>query len=200
MSEKIAVIGLGYVGLPLLVGLARHHDHVIGFDIDKKRVDALRDGHDWTDEIDSEVLKKNKTHFTHNAHELFDCTFFIVTVPTPINQGKQPDLTAILSACRTIGEILNQRPVKNDMPVPLIVFESTVYPGLTEDICGPKIASVSGLKQHKHFRLGYSPERINPGDKKNRLETIIKIISAEDEESLQRVENVLWCSDHSWPP
>lgn len=190
MSEKIAVIGLGYVGLPLLAGLARHFDGVIGFDIDKNRVDALKAGNDWTNEISAADLKSVPATFTHNAHDLFDCSFFIVTVPTPINQGKQPDLTALLSACRIIGELLNQRKDQGASPRPLIVFESTVYPGLTEDICGARIAAVSGLKQGKHFKLGYSPERINPGDTKNKLETIVKIISAEDAESLARMEKV----------
>lgn len=190
MSEKIAVLGLGYVGLPLLMGLARHFDTVTGFDVDKKRVDALKAGNDWTDEVDSADLKKSTARLTHNAHDLFDCSFFIVTVPTPINQGKQPDLTALLSACRTIGEILAQRKDQGNAPVPLIVFESTVYPGLTEDICGVRIAEIAGSTQNRHFKLGYSPERINPGDKKNTLETITKVIGAEDDESLQRMEKV----------
>jgi UDP-N-acetyl-D-galactosamine dehydrogenase len=188
--EKIAVIGLGYVGLPLLMGLAKAFDHVTGFDIDKNRIDALKAGEDWTNEADAKELKASRATFTHNAHDLFDCSFFIVTVPTPINQGKQPDLTALLGVCRTIGEILSQRSVNDKSPLPLIVFESTVYPGLTEDICGKRIADVSGLKMHKHFRLGYSPERINPGDKKNTLASIVKIISAEDDESLARMEKV----------
>jgi len=190
MSEKIAVIGLGYVGLPLLIGLAREFRDVRGFDIDKRRVEALRKGIDWTDEIETAELKKTRAKISHNAHDLFDCSLFIVTVPTPINQGKQPDLSALLSACRTIGEILNQRKLQKNQPLPLIVFESTVYPGLTEDICGAEISKFSGLKHPKHFRLGYSPERINPGDKKNRLETITKIIAAEDGESLKRMEVV----------
>ncbi|MFY9287746.1 MAG: nucleotide sugar dehydrogenase [Alphaproteobacteria bacterium] len=189
MSEKIAIIGLGYVGLPLLAGLSKHFD-VTGFDVDKKRIDALASGHDWTGEIEDAALKAIRAKFTHNAHDLFECSFFIVTVPTPINQGKQPDLSALNSACRTIGEILVQRKATPGSPLPLIVFESTVYPGLTEDICGVRIEEVSGLKRGKHFKLGYSPERINPGDKKNTLEKIIKIISAEDEESLQRLDKV----------
>ena len=190
MSEKIAVIGLGYVGLPLAVGLARHFDHVTGFDIDQRRVDALCAGHDWTDEIEDVGLKKTSARFTSKATDLDECSFFIVTVPTPINQGKQPDLTALLGACQTIGTVLKNRPPQFSSVVPLIVFESTVYPGLTEDICGVQISEVSGLTPHKDFLLGYSPERINPGDKKNRLETIVKIISAEDADSLKRVETV----------
>ncbi|HEU0118409.1 MAG TPA: nucleotide sugar dehydrogenase, partial [Alphaproteobacteria bacterium] len=187
MQEKIAVIGLGYVGLPLLLGLSRHFD-VTGFDIDARRVEALTGGHDWTGESTDAELKACKAKFTAKADDLNDCSFFIVTVPTPINQGKQPDLTPILGACKVLGGVLKAR--KKTDQLPLIVFESTVYPGLTEDICGPKISEHSGLKQHQDFKLGYSPERINPGDKKNRLETIIKIVGAEDAESLTRMEKI----------
>ena len=190
MSEKIAIIGLGYVGLPLLLGLARHFLNVTGFDIDSRRVEALNKAHDWTGETESAELQKTTARMTANPDDMLDCRFFIVTVPTPINQGKQPDLTAVLSACEIIGDVLKRQPKDKSQPVPLIVFESTVYPGLTEDICGPHIAQASGLEQHVGFRLGYSPERINPGDKKNRLETIIKIVSAEDADSLARVETV----------
>lgn len=189
MSEKIAVIGLGYVGLPLLMGLARHFDHVVGFDVDKRRVEALTSGQDWTGEIDAKHLKETKAKLTHNAHDMGECSFFIVTVPTPIDQAKRPDLHAVLSACITIGEILGQRKNKGNQ-TPLIVFESTVYPGLTEEVCSARIAQSSGLSPHKDFKLGYSPERINPGDKQNRLEKITKIISAEDDESLERMANV----------
>ncbi len=188
MSEKIAVIGLGYVGLPLLLGLARHFENVIGFDIDERRIKALRSGEDWTEETASADLKATCAKFTSDTEQLKHCTFFIATVPTPIDQAKRPDLRLVLGACKTIGDALKGHSGKK--PVPLVVFESTVYPGLTEDICGAKIAEYSGLKQHKDFKLGYSPERINPGDKKNRLETITKIISAEDAESLARMETV----------
>ncbi len=190
MSEKIAVIGLGYVGLPLLLGLARNLDHVTGFDIDNWRIEALRAGNDWTGETDANQLKNTRAKLTDKADDLRECSFFIVTVPTPISQGKQPDLEPILGACKIIGEVLRSR--KGNMPtsMPLIVFESTVYPGLTENICGPKIAEISGLKQHQDFRLGYSPERINPGDKKNTLDNITKIIGAEDDASLARMAKV----------
>lgn len=187
MQEKIVVLGLGYVGLPLLIGLARHFD-VVGFDIDPKRVAALSKAHDWTGETTSEELADTKARMTAKTDDILDGTFFIVTVPTPIDHAKRPDLQPVLSACRTMGEILKKR--KKSALVPLIVFESTVYPGLTEDLCGSKIAEFSGLKQGKDFKLGYSPERINPGDKVNRLETIVKVISAEDEESLDRLDVV----------
>ena len=192
MQEKIGVIGLGYVGLPLLAGLARHFDQVVGYDIDKRRVAALRAGQDWTGEIKADEIKFARRHVTDEAARLGDCSFFIVTVPTPIDQGKRPDLKPLLRACNTLGEILHRRhnrPANDDMP-PLVVFESTVYPGLTEDVCGKRIAEVSGLKAGQDFRLGYSPERINPGDCARRLENITKIVSAGDEESLQRMENV----------
>ncbi|MDX2027257.1 MAG: nucleotide sugar dehydrogenase [Alphaproteobacteria bacterium] len=190
MKENIAVIGLGYVGLPLLVGLARHFDGVTGFDIDTSRVEALRQGEDWTNEISCEQLAGSRAKFTASASDLKDTNFFIVTVPTPIDQTKRPDLRPLLGACRTIGEALRGRKKDAKAGLPLIVLESTVYPGLTEEICGAKIAEVSGLKQGEDFRLGYSPERINPGDKQNRLETITKVISAEDNESLERMAQV----------
>ena len=190
MQEKIAVIGLGYVGLPLLMGLARHFDGVTGFDIDRQRVEALRGGKDWTEEVSTDQLKTTRARMTTETADLRDCSFFIVTVPTPIDQTKRPDLRPLLGACKTLGEILHNRPKTANTPIPLIVFESTVYPGLTEEVCGTKIAEASGLRQHQDFRLGYSPERINPGDTKNRLETIIKVISAEDGESLERMAAV----------
>lgn len=188
MTEKIAVIGLGYVGLPLLVGLARHFQNVTGFDINKKRVTELQKGRDWTGEFSQEELKLINVNYTDDERELRDVTLYIVTVPTPINEAKRPDLGPVLRACTTLGQVLKGRKKKG--LVPLIVFESTVYPGLTETVCGKKIAEVSGLKQHRDFKLGYSPERINPGDKVNRLEKITKIISAEDPESLDRLDKI----------
>ena len=189
MNEHIAVLGLGYVGLPLLVSLARKFPHVTGFDIDPKRVAALRSAHDWTGEVESEALRGTTAKLTHDSADLKNCTLYIVTVPTPIDQSKRPDLDPVLRACNTLAAVLKGRKLNPQQP-PLIVFESTVYPGLTEDLCGPRIAEASGLKQGVDFKLGYSPERINPGDKKNRLETIIKIVSAEDEASLQRLKDV----------
>lgn len=191
--EKITVIGLGYVGLPLMVGLARHFDSVIGYDIDPKRVAALRGGHDWTHETPDAELKDTKALITDRLDNLIDSNFFIVTAPTPIDHAKRPDLKPVLGACRTVAEILKKRgahPKNAKEEPPLIVFESTVYPGLTEEICGPEIAAISGLKQGVDFKLGYSPERINPGDAINKLETIVKVISAEDETSLNRLDHV----------
>jgi UDP-N-acetyl-D-galactosamine dehydrogenase len=189
MNEHIAVIGLGYVGLPLLVSLARKFPAVTGFDIDPKRIAALQSAHDWTGEVEAEALRVTTAKLTHDSAALQTCTIYIVTVPTPIDQGKRPDLEPVQRACDMLAMVLKGRTPNPQQP-PLIVFESTVYPGLTEDFCGPRIAAGSGLKQGVDFKLGYSPERINPGDKKNRLETIIKIVSAEDASSLQRLQEV----------
>ena len=189
MSERIAVLGLGYVGLPLMIGMARHFEGVVGYDIDAKRVAALNTAHDWTGEVEAHELKETTGLLTAKADDMIDCSLFIVTVPTPIDQAKRPDLTPVLSACRIIGELLKKKEAAGKMnPLPLVVFESTVYPGLTEDICAREISRVSGMEHKKAFKLGYSPERINPGDKVNRLETIKKIVAAEDKESLDRVE------------
>jgi UDP-N-acetyl-D-galactosamine dehydrogenase len=191
MQERIAVVGLGYVGLPLLVGLSRHFDHVTGFDIDQRRLDALRDGVDWTDEVEPKSLANTTARLTDKPEDLGDASFCIVTVPTPIDQAKRPDLQPLMGACQTLGEVLRRRHNKQkNGHVPLIVFESTVYPGSTEDVCGKRIAEISGLTPGVDFKLGYSPERINPGDRQNRLETIIKVISANDNESLDRMAQV----------
>jgi UDP-N-acetyl-D-galactosamine dehydrogenase len=189
MQEKIAIIGLGYVGLPLLISLARVFDSVTGFDIDPKRVAALRGGEDWTGETANADLAGTKAKLTDNLDDLKDSTFFIVTVPTPIDHAKRPDLRLVLEASQMVGKVLRRATINKKQP-PLIIFESTVYPGLTEERCGAKIAEASGLKQSVDFKLGYSPERINPGDKINRLETIMKIISAEDDASLARMKDV----------
>jgi UDP-N-acetyl-D-galactosamine dehydrogenase len=191
-QEKIAVIGLGYVGLPLLVNLARHFDHVTGFDIDQRRLASLRAGEDWTGEIEKDALKGVKVLLTDRPEDLGDPTFCIVTVPTPIDHAKRPDLRPLMGACQTLGEVLHRRHNKptNGDARPLIVFESTVYPGMTEDVCGRRIAKISGLAPGVDFKLGYSPERINPGDRKNRLETITKVISANDSGSLDRMAEV----------
>lgn len=191
MSEKIAVLGLGYVGLPLMIGLARSFKGVVGFDIDTKRVEALNQAHDWTGEVEGKELKETTGLLTAKAEEMIACDMFIVTVPTPIDQAKRPDLTPVLSACKIVGETLKKRKAAGKGGrTPIVVFESTVWPGLTEEICGPEIEKHSGLKYGADFKLGYSPERINPGDKVNRLETIKKIIAADDTEGLDRLEKV----------
>ena len=182
MTEKIAVIGLGYVGLPVAVALAQAFPGTVGFDISKRRVASLQAGEDWTGEIDTATLKASGLKVTDVSSDLTGSTFFIVTVPTPIDESRRPDLSPLESACRIIGPVLQKGAV--------VVFESTVYPGVSEDVCGPWLEQHSGLKRGVDFKLGYSPERINPGDKQHRLETITKIISAEDAESLSRLRAV----------
>ncbi|MBY0428887.1 MAG: nucleotide sugar dehydrogenase [Alphaproteobacteria bacterium] len=184
MSEKIAIIGLGYVGLPLALSLARNFPSTIGFDISSARVEALQKGHDWTGEHSAETIRAATLMATSDANQLHDASFFIVTVPTPITENKQPDLSPLLSACKIIGDVLA---VGKSKKPPVIVFESTVYPGLTEEICGPEIAQMSGLRQGIDFKLGYSPERINPGDPVHTLENITKVVAAEDDETLARL-------------
>jgi len=191
MSEKIAVLGLGYVGLPLLIGLARHFEGVIGYDIDAKRVASLQQAHDWTGEVTSDELKATQAHLSAQPDDMIAASIFIATVPTPIDQAKRPDLGPVLSACRIMADVLKKRKEQGiSGPVPIVVFESTVYPGLTEDLCASEIARLSGLKHGEDFVLGYSPERINPGDKIHRLETIKKVVSAETPEALDRLAAV----------
>ncbi len=182
MSEKIAVLGLGYVGLPVAIGLAKKFEDVIGFDISENRINALRQGHDWTDEITDDELAKSSLKYSNIPSDLSQASFFIVTVPTPIDNENRPNLDPITLSCQLIAPHIKKGAV--------IIFESTVYPGVTDDICAPILEKVSGLKRGIDFKLGYSPERINPGDKTNRLENITKIISAEDDDSLSRVKNV----------
>jgi len=177
-NERIAVIGLGYVGLPVALAFARRYP-AIGFDIDTRRVEALRNGEDWTGEVEAEVLRETRLHLTADPEDLKQATFFVVTVPTPIDESRQPDLRPVLSACETIGKAIS--------PGAVVVFESTVYPGVTEEICGPAIARASGLVAGRDFTLGYSPERINPGDREHTLERIVKVVSGQDTETLERV-------------
>lgn len=181
-SEKIAIIGLGYVGLPLAVALGKSFENVTGFDIHQARVDALKDNHDWTNETTTAELKETKVNYTTDKDALKDATFYIVAVPTPVDSYHRPDLTPLEKASQLIGPYLK----KNDV----VVFESTVYPGVTEEFCGPILEKISGLKSGVDFFLGYSPERINPGDKVNTLETIIKIISAQGDAALKRLDTV----------
>ena len=181
MSEKIAVVGLGYVGLPVAVAIARKFSGTIGFDIAQRRIKALQEGHDATGEIDAETLKASNLKVTDKADDMKGASFFIVTVPTPIDGQNRPDLSPLHKACELIGPRLSKGGI--------VVFESTVYPGVTEDYCAPLLEQFSGLKR-ADFKLGYSPERINPGDKEHRFENIKKVISAEDEPSLTRVRAV----------
>ncbi len=181
-GRKIAVIGLGYVGLPVAVAFARANVPVIGFDIDQKRIAELCRLHDRTHEVDPANLRHASLTFTHDANALASSDFFIVTVPTPIDEARQPDLGAMFAASRTVGSALK----KGD----IVVYESTVYPGAVEDDCVPLLEKASGLKAGSDFKVGYSPERINPGDKQHRFETIMKVVSAQDAATLDIVANV----------
>lgn len=182
MSDKIAVIGLGYVGLPVALAFAKKFPNTIGFDINIAKVEQLKQGIDATGEVTTEDLTSSQIKFTSNLTDLEESNFFVVAVPTPIDKNRRPDLTPLQKASATIGKVLK--------PGATIVYESTVYPGVTEDICGPILAQVSGLRQSIDFKLGYSPERINPGDKAHTLEKIVKVVSGEDEETLERVAKV----------
>jgi UDP-N-acetyl-D-galactosamine dehydrogenase len=182
MSERIAIIGLGYVGLPVAVALARVFPGTIGFDISERRVAALREGIDHTGEISSAELGEAALTFTTSPADLAGVGFFIVTVPTPIDEQRCPDLEPLRQACRTIARVLR--------PGAVVVFESTVYPGVTEEVCGPLLGQLSGLQPGVDFGLGYSPERINPGDTTHRLGNVIKVVSASDEKTLARLVKV----------
>ena len=181
MLESIAVIGLGYVGLPLSVALAKKFD-TLGFDVSARRVDELRQGNDSTQEITADELRSSSLKLTTDPAAIAGRSIYIVTVPTPIDEANRPDFSAILSACELVGPALSTGAV--------VVFESTVYPGATEEICGPALERSSGLKCGVDFQLGYSPERINPGDKDNRLEKIVKVVAGQDDATLQRLSAV----------
>jgi UDP-N-acetyl-D-galactosamine dehydrogenase len=181
-GARIAVIGLGYVGLPLAVEFGKKFS-VIGFDIKQDRIDELCEGRDTTLEVDPEefALAGNLT-FTCNIADLSDCNIFIVTVPTPIDQHKRPDLTPLIKASETVGGVLKRGNI--------VIYESTVYPGSTEEDCVPVLEKVSGLKFNQDFFCGYSPERINPGDKQHRLTTIIKITSGSTPDIAEKVDDL----------
>lgn len=179
---KIAIIGLGYVGLPVAIAFGRKTPGTIGFDLSKSRIDSLKSGHDKNKDVTDEELNLSDVFYTNDESDLVDCDFFVVAVPTPIDEMKKPNLGPLVSASEMLGRV-----IKKDS---IIVFESTVYPGVTEDICGPIIESISGLKQGYDFHLGYSPERINPGDREHRLETITKVVSGDNPETLKIIENV----------
>ena len=180
--EKIAVIGLGYVGLPVATAFAKIHDSVVAYDISSERVDELRGGLDRNGDVSSDILIDHKEVFTSEAGKLSYSTFYVVAVPTPIDKDCKPDLGPLTSACEVIGQYL----VKGD----LVVLESTVYPGVTEEVCAPILARVSGLAAGKDFFLGYSPERINPGDKEHSFANVTKIVAAEDGHTLDRMAAV----------
>jgi UDP-N-acetyl-D-galactosamine dehydrogenase len=181
-GRKLAVIGLGYVGLPVAVAFGRQGSRVIGFDIDSARISELKAGRDRTREVEPGDLAVAKVVFTSDPDELSAADFFIVTVPTPIDQARRPDLTALLRASTTVGKALK----KGD----IVVYESTVYPGATEEDCVPILEQASGLLVGRDFTVGYSPERINPGDKAHRFETITKIVAGQDARTLDIIAAV----------
>lgn len=180
-EEKLSLVGLGYVGMPIAVAFAKKVD-VIGFDISQHKIDLYKSGVDPTREVGDEVIKNTTVHFTSDAADLRKAKFHIVAVPTPVRDDHTPDLSPVISASRTLGQQLT--------PGSVVVYESTVYPGVTEDICIPILEEESGLKCGVDFKIGYSPERINPGDKVHRLETIVKVVSGMDEETLDIVARV----------
>ena len=178
-DERVAVIGLGYVGLPVALAAARHFPNTIGFDTDSDKVAELRSGCDRTGEVDRDDLLGSSITLTADVEDLRGVTFFIVAVPTPIDGNRRPDLRPLRQASELIGRVLERGAV--------VVFESTVYPGVTEEICAPVLEAVSRLVAGGDFKLGYSPERINPGDKQHTLERIVKVVAGQDEKTLERV-------------
>jgi len=180
-EEKISIVGLGYVGMPIAVAFADKVD-VIGFDISKEKVDLYNQGIDPTKEVGDDAIKNTNVEFTYDEKRLKDAKFHIVAVPTPVSSDNKPDLAPLISASKSVG--------RNIVKGSIIVFESTVYPGVTEEICIPILEEESGLKCGYDFKVGYSPERINPGDKVHRLETIVKVVSGMDDESLDVIAKV----------
>jgi UDP-N-acetyl-D-glucosamine/UDP-N-acetyl-D-galactosamine dehydrogenase len=187
MPEKIAIIGLGYVGLPLALAVAKNFPGTVGFDINQKKLAQLRDGIEATGEVFSDVLRGSTLKYSSQVDDLKGCTFFIVSVPTPVDLQKRPDLTPLIKASETVGKALSKGAV--------VVYESTVYPGVTEDVCGPVLEKVSGLKRGVDFTLGYSPERINPGETRN---THSNASSKWSRAKTQRHSNASWHSTAKW--
>ncbi|WP_434120936.1 nucleotide sugar dehydrogenase [Salinicoccus roseus] len=181
MNRSMAVVGLGYVGLPVAVSFGKKHE-VVGFDINVNRIDELKKGYDRTNEIKGDDLKKANIKFTSDKNDLQNTDFIIVAVPTPINKNNQPDLTPLLAASETVGSVLTQGTI--------VVYESTVYPGATEEDCVPILERASGFESGKDFFVGYSPERINPGDKEHTFETITKVVSGQTPEVLEIIAEV----------
>lgn len=182
-SEQIGVVGLGYVGLPVALAFARRFPGTVGFDINSARVRSLNEGVDKNGEESVESVKGAGLRATDRVEDLKGVTFFVVAVPTPVDHDRRPDLTPLLKASETVGKAIAGRRGADIV----IVFESTVFPGVTEEVCGPAIERASGLVRGKDFKLGYSPERINPGDKEHTLERITKVVSGEDAPTLERV-------------
>lgn len=181
-EEKLALVGLGYVGMPIAVAFANKGLKVIGYDLNVEKINLYKSGIDPTKEVGDEAIKNTTLEFTSDETSLRDAKFLIVAVPTPVNTDHTPDLTPVVGASEIVGRNLTKGSI--------VVYESTVYPGCTEDICVPILERESGLKCGVDFKVGYSPERINPGDKVHRLENIHKIVSGIDEESLEEIKNV----------
>lgn len=181
-EESLSLVGLGYVGMPIAVAFAKKGLHVIGFDLNKAKIDLYKSGVDPTNEVGDETITSTTVEFTSDETRLQDTKFIIVAVPTPVNTDHTPDLTPVIGASETVGRNLTKGSI--------VVYESTVYPGCTEDVCIPILEKESGLKCGVDFKVGYSPERINPGDKVHRLENIHKIVSGMDAESLEEIKNV----------
>jgi UDP-N-acetyl-D-galactosamine dehydrogenase len=179
--RNVAVIGLGYVGLPLAVELARKMP-VVGFDISELRIKELRSGHDRTREVESDKLKTSKLVYSHKLEDIRNSDFYVITVPTPVHESKQPDLTPVIKASESVAKVLK----KGD----IVVYESTVYPGCTEEVCVPLLEQGCGLKFNQDFFCGYSPERINPGDKERTITKIKKVVSASTPAALEIVDQV----------
>lgn len=182
-SPTIAVIGLGYVGLPLAVALAEHFP-TAGLDIDAQRIAELREGHDRTGEIGGERLRQSALRLTSEAAELPPADIYIITAPTPVDDANRPDLSPLLGAAETVAPLLDPK------RRPIVVFESTVWPGVTEEVCGPAIERLSGLVRGRDFFLGYSPERINPGDREHTVDRIIKVIAGENDDVAARLADM----------
>ena len=181
-EESLAVVGLGYVGMPIAHAFAKKGINVIGFDLNKEKIKLYKSGIDPTNEVGDSEIKKTKIQFTDDETELKKAKFIIVAVPTPVNSDHTPDLTPVVGASKIVGRNLTKGCI--------VVYESTVYPGCTEDVCIPILERESGLKCGEHFKVGYSPERINPGDKVHRLENICKIVSGIDKESLNEIKSI----------
>lgn len=183
MTDKVCVIGLGYVGLPLAVAFAEKMS-VIGFDINQERINELVSGHDRTLEIETELLAQvnESLQYTSNIQEAKDCNIYIITVPTPIDGANRPDLTPLIKSSQTVGKVLK----KGD----IVIYESTVYPGVTEDVCIPELEKISGLKFNVDFFAGYSPERINPGDKEHTVKKILKVTSGSTPKIAKHVDEL----------
>lgn len=181
-NEKLSLVGLGYVGMPIAVAFAKEGVDVVGFDLNEEKIALYKNGIDPTHEVGNEAIKNTTVYFTANAEDLKKAKFHIVAVPTPVNLDHTPDLTPVIGASEILGKNLTKGSI--------VVFESTVYPGVTEDVCVPVLEKESGLKCGVDFKVGYSPERINPGDKQHRLENIKKIVSGMDVESLDDIKKV----------